>query len=156
MPVLRAHYHILLLGNLVTMQVLTDFQFSYFACFWTASCAEYFLCATSGISSFSFTLAFYCTIPVTRITEKFGATLVYHLLSQTLWSYWKPSTLYLKHMPLLMTCNFICTCCLVLTLQLISLINAAMEHCISDICMWMLMDKLKLNDEKMESMCNWY
>lgn len=25
MPVLRAHYHILLLGNLVTMQVLIDF-----------------------------------------------------------------------------------------------------------------------------------
>lgn len=87
-------------------------------------------------------------------SEKFGATLVYHLLSQTLWSYWKPSTLYLKHMPMLMTCSFTCTCCLVLTLRVISLINAAVEHCISDICMWMLTDKLRLNDEKMEFMCN--
>lgn len=75
MPVLRAHYHILLLGNLVTMQttfVLIDLRFSYFAGFWTASCAEYFFCATSGISSFSFTLEFYCIIPVTRITDRYS------------------------------------------------------------------------------------
>lgn len=42
MPVLRAHYHILLLGNLVTMQVLIDFRLSYFVSFWTAGCAKYF------------------------------------------------------------------------------------------------------------------
>ena len=72
MPVLRAHYHILLLGNLVTMQVLIDFRLSYFVGFWTASCAKYFFCATSGISSFSFTLEFYCIIPVTRITERYS------------------------------------------------------------------------------------
>jgi len=72
MPVLRAHYHILLLGNLVTMQVLIDFRFSYFVGFWTASYAKYFFCATSGISSFSFTLEFYCIIPVTRITERYN------------------------------------------------------------------------------------
>ena len=72
MPVLRAHYHILLLGNLVTMQVLIDLRFSYFAGFWTASFAEYFFCAMSGISSFSFTLEFYCKIPVTRITERYS------------------------------------------------------------------------------------
>lgn len=52
MPVLRAHYHILLLGNLVTMQVLIDFRLSYFVGFWTAGCAKYFFCATGGISSF--------------------------------------------------------------------------------------------------------
>ena len=72
MPVLGAHYHILLLGNLVTMQLLIDFRFSYFVGFWTAGCAEYFFCAMSGISSFSRTLKFYCIIPVTGITERYS------------------------------------------------------------------------------------
>lgn len=56
---------------------------------------------------------------------------------------------------MLMTCSF--TCRLVLTLQLISFDAIfAMELCILDIWTWMLMDKLKLNDDKMEFMCNWY
>jgi len=59
------------------------------------------------------------------------------------------NTIYLQHMPMLMTLSF--TCRLVLTRLLIRMV-VAMERRISDIRTWMLTDKIKLNNDKTEFM----
>ena len=67
---LRAHYRISLLGNPANTQV--QIPVFVFRAFLDSGPAGYFLRATSGIASFSFTLELYCIIPVTRITERYN------------------------------------------------------------------------------------
>ena len=60
------------------------------------------------------------------------------------------NTIYLKHMPMLMTLSCLSFSPDTATNQTDAVI--AMERCISDIRTWMLTDKLKLNDDKTEFM----